>query len=132
MSELCEFIMDKYYSRFMGNKDLIPLPEQMEQAIINHPDKFIVVKDGKIKGVGAFLALSDETFKNLPNIDIADVNVIKELVKEDGKNIHFVLVTADGLSTIMQGLREVISRVNPKTVSWWSPDFKRLHRFYLN
>ena len=122
--------MSSYYAHYKGTRtDVIPTREVIEQALAQHADKF--VKVGNIKGMAVFLTLTDETYERLEEFDISKVETLIPMAQERGENLHFVVVAADGLRTIRKGLRKVIRRLNPKTVSWWSPDFKRLHRFNL-
>ncbi|RTK93056.1 hypothetical protein EKI60_06480 [Candidatus Saccharibacteria bacterium] len=133
MTEVAQYLMDSYYSRYKGSRnDVIPTPDQLEAGIRACPDKVVVVKEGHIKGVAIFLLLTDESYKNLDKVDITQVDVLLRLIPENGKNMHFILLAADSVKTILRGLRTTINKVRPKTVSWWSPDFSKLHRFNLN
>ncbi len=131
MRELIQYLMDNYYAQYRGTRDdVIPTAEQLEAAINNHPDKIIVVRDHiGIKGMSVYLTLSDETYEHLQDTDITQVDVVKELLKERGDNIHFVLLAAGDFRTIINGLKSVIRSRKPKTASWFSPDFKKLHKY---
>jgi len=132
MSDIAEFLITHYYSKYKGErKDIVPTLEQIEQGIANHPDKFVIVADEKIRGVALFLTLSDETYKTLETFDITQVDVLKILLTEFGSNVHFVLLCADGVKTIVRGIKEVKRRVNPKTISWWNPDLSILHKYEI-
>ena len=80
-------------------------------------------------GIGVFLTLNDETYKRLEMIDIRRIDVLQALALEVGRNVHFVLLVAKDLKTIMRGLRQVIRDFKPKTVSWWNPSFSKLHKY---
>lgn len=128
---ISRYLMDNYY-RYCPNSELIPTIEQIEQALSNHPDRIEIVQDEKIHGVAMYVLLSDETYNRLDCIDITNVEVIQALALEYGPNMHFMLLAADSFKTIMTGLRRAIEKHKPHTVSWWSPDFKYLHRYNLN
>ena len=129
---ITKYLFDHYYSHYTGNRlDVIPTPEQIEQAIANHPDKAIVVKDSQIRGIGIFLALTDKTYSFLHNIDIQRIDVLQSLALENGKNFHVVLIAADGYRTL-RIMRKMVLKLKPKTLSWWSPDFKRLHKYEVS
>lgn len=127
---IAEYLMKNYYTH-CPDKNLIPTQEQIDQAVSNHPDKMVIVKDGYIRGAAVFLTLTDETFKRLHMIDITRIDVIQALALENGRNIHFVLVCADGLKTVRIGLRRVIRNFKPKTISWWNPNFTYLHKYEM-
>lgn len=133
MTRVAEFLMKNYYGRYRGTRpDIVPTDEQIDNAIKNHAEKFVVIEDKEIKGVGVFLTLSDETFSKLHELDISKTEVITELIPEHGPNVHFILLSADGIKTILTGLRMVVDRLNPKTVSWWNPEFKKLHIYKIS
>ena len=42
MTEEIDYLMTHYYAHYKdGNPDIVPTREQIEQALTNHPDKFI-------------------------------------------------------------------------------------------
>lgn len=130
MTKLARYLMTNYYAHYKGSRlGIIPDVETLERGLKNHPEKVVVVEDGEIRGVAVFLTLTDETYQSLEEIDITDVEVLKRLIPECGKNVHFILLAADSLKTIRLGLRKTMRSINPKTVSWFSPDMKVLHRF---
>lgn len=132
--EIAQYLEKNYYPKFKGGcpENLIPSTEALVKALDIHKDKVVVVMDKtKIKGVAVFLTLTDESYANLKNTDITDVETLGNLLQEKGSNLHFILLTADGLSTIMAGIRKA-KKLKPRTVSWWSPDMKHLHRYNLN
>lgn len=132
MSELSDFLINNYYSKYHGTRtDIIPTIEQIEEGFIRHKDRFVIVRDDKIRGVAIFLSLSDETYAKLKEYDITKVDVLIRLFEEYGPNVHFVLLCADGTKTIMQGIKEVKKRVKPKTISWWNPDLTYLHKYII-
>ena len=127
-----EYLMNNYYAHYKGNRtDVVPTTEQLDAALRNHPEKVVIV-GYPIKGIGIFLLLTDETYERLIHLDITDMSVLVALALENGKNLHFVLLAADSYQTIRVGMRKVIKEHKPKTISWWSPDFKHLHRYNLN
>ena len=75
------------------------------------------------------MKLTDNTLNaiDLGVISLKDPEVIVKVLEEDGDNIHFIGVLADGLKTVLRGLREVIRKENPKTISWFKPEMDRVH-----
>lgn len=130
MSELSEYLIENYYSKYQGpRQDIIPTVEQIELGYKRFKDNFVIVRDDKIKGVAIFLTLSDKTYMHLKKYDISQIDVLSILLQEHGDNVHFVLLCADGIKTILYGIQEVKKRRNPKTISWWNPDLNKLHKF---
>ena len=127
---ISQYLMREYYSHCQ-DKSLVPTEDEINQALLNHPDKIIIVNDKEIKGIGIFLTLTDETYSRLHLLDIKRIEVIQALALENGKNFHVVLMCADGYKT-MRIMRKMVLKLKPNTISWWSPDFKRLHKYEVN
>lgn len=132
MSLIAEYILNNYYAHYKGNDPIIPTKEQIDLALDNHPDKVVILRDKEIDGVAVFLTLSDETYASLGDFDIRKTEVLVELLHDKGRNIHFILLAAKDLRTIIKGLKSVIKTNNPETVSWWNPSFTKLHRYRIN
>ena len=124
---ITKYLFEHYYSQ-CNRLDLIPTPEQIEQALINHPDKIIIIKDSEIRGMCVFFTLTDKTYSFLHNIDIQRIDTLQALALENGKNFHAVLMVSDGYKTMRSMYRNVM-KLKPKTLSWWNPDFTKLHRY---
>ena len=95
---------------------------QIEKFFDVHKDRVITIYDcGEIKGTAFYFKLYDETLTKIKNreIDLTDINVIKECFEENGDNIHFFSVVADGIKTILQGIKTI--KDEAKTISWFSP-----------
>ena len=132
MTEITDFLMKNYFAKYNGTRtDIVPTVQQLEDGYKTHKDKFVIIKDDKIKGIAIFLTLTDETYKQLKELDITRVDILKMLLKESGQNVHFVLLCAGGIRTILAVGNEVKRRVKPKTVSWWNPSFTKLHQFQV-
>lgn len=85
-------------------------------------------KDGKIFGAAAFLTLTTETFERLKRNEI-DFQIPKHMEqgeKERGEHIHFFAVHTEGADMLRLGIKSIIKRKNPKSVSWTSPKDKKL------
>lgn len=124
---IAEYLLTHYYAH-TNRLDLIPTKEQINQAILNHPEKIVVIRRGQIRGIAFFLTLTDETYNRLETLDITKIPMIQALALENGRNFHFVVLAADGYRTIKLGLRKIM-KLNPKTISWWNPSFTKLHRY---
>lgn len=125
---ISQYLLDNYYVH-CKDRSLVPTSDQITQAISKHPEKMIVIKRKKILGIAFFLTLTDETYKRLELMDIKRMEVLQALVLENGRNIHFVILTADSFKTIRIGLRRLVKSLKPKTVSWWNPEFTKLHKY---
>lgn len=91
-------------------------------------DKVICVREnGNIVGVGLYAKIKDDTLWKIKNgfLDISEPVILNQILSENGNNVHFIGVTANSYRTLSKGLKEVISREHPKTVSWFSKDMKR-------
>jgi hypothetical protein len=132
MTELAEYLMINYYNKYNGSRsDVIPDIDTLECGLKNHSDKIVIIRDEKIKGVAIYLTLSDETYDLMSNLDITRLDILTRLLKEEGRNVHFVLLAAKGINTILLGIKEIKRRLNPRTISWWDPELKRLHKYNL-
>lgn len=133
MIEIAQYLQKHYYAKYDGcPPHLIPDNATLIRSLDLHKDKIVMVTEGKeIKGIAIFLTLSDDSFAKLDTCNIGNIDVLYGLLQEKGSNLHFILLTADGLTTIMQGIRQA-KKLNPKTVSWWNPDRTYLHRYNLN
>jgi len=132
MKDIGEYLMKNYYAKYKGClMDIVPTEEQLELMLDVCAGNTIVIRNAEIEGVGIYLTLTDETFKEIEKHDITDVNELSRMLKERGTNFHFVLLAANGIKTIMLGIEEA-KRRKPKTISWWSPDRKQLHKYHLN
>lgn len=120
--------MKNYYSKYKGNRtDVVPTEFDLERGLEYCADKVVIVRDDKIRGVAIFVTISDHTMSLLRSFDITQVDVIMSLLRERSDNVHFILLCADGQKTIMQGIKQVKDKLNPKTISWWNPDLTKLH-----
>ena len=118
--ELVDFVYDNY-PVIQGQVT----KEQVENLLTIYDRQVIVVKDKEvIKGVGFYFKLSNRTLKEVRNktLDIGNPTNAVYCLKDNGRNIHFVLLVAKKVSVILKGLKEVIRREIPITVSWFSPD----------
>lgn len=87
-----------------------------------HNDKIIVVKNERINAVGFYFRLTDETYNDLKNrkINLITLGVFQKCLEENGKNIHFAFTVANGFRSLREGIREVIRKEKPLTVSWYN------------
>src|SRR3990167_2572207 len=127
MLELCDHILRNYpkLTNRIARWQLLSLLDRNE-------DKVIIVKEnGLIKGSALYLKLTDETLWKLEYgfIDLRNPEIVNQMLKERGDNIHFLYVLANGVRTILKGLREVIKKENPKTVSWYNPEMTKFNKF---
>jgi len=87
----------------------------------------IVVRDGEeIKGLAFYFKLTDETLNKVISgeLSLTAIENINFCLSENGENIHFFLLVADGYKTIMTGIRRMRNE-NIRSVSWFSPNMKQ-------
>lgn len=126
IQEITDYLLDNYYIHYEK-----PDRETLFIALTNHIDKVVTLNNVEgITGVAIYLTLSDETYKDIANIDISSVKTLTALLEEDGNNIHFILVATHGFENIRAGLRDVVSKVRPKTVSWYDI-YGQLHKYSM-
>ena len=125
--KVSEYLINNYYSK-TNRLDIIPTEQQIKQAMLNHPDKIMVIRDSGIKGIAWFLKLTDETYNRLHELDITRIDVLQALSLENGDNLHFILVCGQGFKNIRVGIRRA-KKLGAKTISWWNPSFTKLHRY---
>lgn len=129
MIELSRYIYEHYpniKSKIQYWK-LLSLLDKNEDKII------MVMGNNKILGTALYAKISDE---NLWKIEYGFLNLtkpedVKVILEDNGENIHFLYLLAKSFLIIKKGLSEVIKKENPKTVSWFSPDMKKLNKFEL-
>lgn len=127
-----DFLIKNYFKRYKLEGIQLPSSRDLSKALLMHRDKIVVIrKDLNIVGIGIYLKLSDESYSIITADDIRSVDTMAGYLKENGRNIHFITLTADCLKTILLGLNEVVQKENAKTVSWFSPDMKKLHKYNL-
>ena len=111
------------------------MPEEghLFKALEMNEDKIVVIlKDGEIVGCALYLTLTDDSYKAIDKLNIADTTTLARLLKETGDNLHFIMVAARDMSTIRCGMRKVKREKKPRTVSWWNPNMTKLHRYSGN
>jgi len=80
-------------------------------------------------GFGFFVKLNDEWIKKIRRNPLlpTDPDIMKILLKQNGKNIHFIGVYGNnivrrGLLSMRQGIKEIIKKENPNSISWFNKD----------
>ena len=102
--------------------------EQVRKFWTVYKDKNIVIsEENKIKGIGIYLRLDDETFNlvRLKEIFLNNPETLNFCACQNGQNIHFIMVIADNTKTILKGLKQIFKMENIKTISWFSPNMKQ-------
>ena len=129
MLELAKWI----YENYPGMKRMMPFWKFLS-ILDRYEDRIAVIEDenGKFKGAAIYVRLTDEVLNDilLGNLSMTSVEDMEEILAEEGKNIHFIRVIADGPRTILKGLKQVIAKENPDTVSWYKPDMDGIHFVY--
>lgn len=130
MREIARYLKDNYYTKYAGCPErLIPDEDTLVKALDLHEEKVVVVRDGEdIKGVAVFLTLSDYSYSRIEALNVGDQDTLAALLTERGRNLHFILLTAENIRIILAGIRKA-KALNPKTISWWNPEMTKLHRY---
>lgn len=127
MIELTNHIYDNY----PGMKRMFP-KWKLLSLLDRNEDKIILIEEkGKSIATALYVKLSDKMFSKLKFgfVDVGNSNDIQELLNESGDNIHILYTLSDGFKAIRKGLRKLIEKENPKTISWYEPDLSQLHVF---
>jgi len=134
VSEIGDYLMRNYYNKYNPADYGLPqiTKEMVEMMVEKYADKIVVIRNPDIKGVAVYMTLTDITYENLDLIDLSDPEVIAELLKEEGNNLHFFMVCGSSVKNILQGIREVKRRHKPKTISWFNQDLSYLHKYNMN
>lgn len=124
--EVCNYLKANYYPRYCP--DHTPTDQDLLNALTYFQSNIMVgMRDGKVCGVAIYLTLNDATYENLDSFDLERVDVVARLMEQIGKNIHFILLCTDDKNVLWYGL-SCAKKLNPKTISFWTPDMKRLVR----
>lgn len=133
MRDVVNFLMTNYFPKYRGNMNITPNPDELANGLELYKDNLIVLTNGEvIIGVAFYLTLCDDTYNAMGCIDITNEKAMADLLKEHGDNIHFILVCGSSVKNIMAGIKKVKKQRKPKSISWWSPDMTRLHKYNLN
>ena len=112
------------YDRHPDLKETFPFWKLL--SLLDRYDKNLVYikENGEIKGASIYVMIDDMGLERIKNFvyDIRKLYGIKEILKRDGDNLHFLFVAADDFKIILKGLRKVIKQKNPKTITWFKPD----------
>ena len=116
------------YAKYPGLKDkytftqILSLCDRFEENLI------IIKKGGDIQGVAGYLRLSDLSLSRLyyKVYNISDPSDLNKLMEDRGDNIHFCFVCSTGLNVLREGIKVVIKKESPGTISWFDPKFLSL------
>ena len=80
-------------------------------------------------GVIFFFRLTEESLESIkihPEY-LTYPNVLEKLMEEKGDNIHFVGLYTQGMKSIRNGMKELIEKESPKSVSWWNQEMNKFN-----
>jgi hypothetical protein len=92
-------------------------------------DNVIVVRENdEIVGVAIYLMTDDISIRRVKSYvyRLNNPEHILEIMKRKGDNLHFIGVVAKDVRIILKGLKRVIKKENPKTISWFKPSMSDL------
>lgn len=129
MIEVCDYIHNGY----PGLKHRIAR-WQLLSLLDRNPDKVICVEEeGKIRGAALYLRLEESSLVSLIDgtISLKNPKDIEYLLTEQGPHIHFSHLIANGFKTIRQGLKNIIEKEQPETVSWFDMSMRKIFVYDL-
>lgn len=101
--------------------------KNVEEFIERNIEKVIYIREGiELVGVAVYMLLEDDTISKV----LYDCDYLKKLEnfrkaeKENGDNLHFFTLRANGIRIILKGLKNIMEVKNPKTISWIKPNEK--------
>ena len=129
MIEVLEYIFKK-------NKELSKrFPKWKILSFIDrHQDRIVsIYKKDKIVGFSIYLKLTDETLYKVfcRDFEFKNFEAVDSALKENGRNIHFIMLVSDGIGIIRKGLRNIIKNENPETISWFNREINKLFFYDL-
>ena len=86
-----------------------------------YPNNIMTIKgENGFDGAAFYLRLTDQTLHKilLGDFDFQDEKNIYNALKENGQNIHFLKLVGGKVKIIRDGMKEVIKKENPLTISW--------------
>ena len=129
MTDIVDYLITNYYEKL----GLMYERQYLTYALEKLKDKTIVIRrGGNIVGVAVYLALTNDSYLKFVDRTEYSPNDVDDLSKENGENVHFILVCTNGSDVILEGLKEVIKCHSPRIVSWWNRDRSKLNKYRLN
>lgn len=124
MLDVAEYVY-KNYETLKGSitySQVLSLLDRFDNNII------VMREDDQITGVGIYFMTDDMSMRRIKSYvyRLNNPEHILEIMKRRGDNLHFIGVVAKDTKTILKGLKEVIKREKPKTISWFKPSMSDL------
>jgi len=127
MRDVCEFLMENYYSKYPIEGLTADI---LNQTLERFSNRLIVIHDrGRIVGVAVFVLLDDNQTWMVRDIKDIDIPRLVDMLESCGENLHFLIVATKGYKIIREGLRVAVKKHNPRTISWWNPTTTRFHNY---
>jgi hypothetical protein len=120
MTDIADYIYNNYSKTGISK-------EQLKQLYETCPDKFIVIRNnGSINAIGFYFKLSDKLLEDFKNnrLKVDSAEDIDKCFNSDGDNVLFAFASGD-FKSLRKGVKEVIKKENPKTVSWMKADLSK-------
>lgn len=86
-------------------------------------NNIVIKENNKILGAGFYIRVNDEILNQIEIRKIRNFDTLHHQLNQEGDNIFFPMVIADNTKTILRGLKEVIKKEKPKTISWMRDKF---------
>jgi len=129
MLELCDYI----YYNYPNLKEKFQR-WQILSLLDRNEDKIIYLKErGIFKLASLYVMLTDETYQELleGKLDLRDRQVLSKMLQEKGDNAHALYILTNGFNNIRKGIRILIDREHPKTISWYNPNMSKIMNYKL-
>lgn len=106
--------------------DCINMMERFKDKIISR------IESGSVVFLALYLKLNDVHFNAVKDSikNASTPEFIEKSILNEGDNVHFAIALGNP-KYILNCLKEVIRKENPKTVSWYKPDMKKIHLIKL-
>lgn len=81
-------------------------------------------EDGIIVGCAIYFMLDDLTLKAIREcrVDLRNAEVFASAEKQEGNNMHIFTIRAKSMKIILNGTRDVVRDLKPKTISYFKDD----------
>lgn len=117
-------------NRLREVKDLSELPYEAVEALV---DKMLANGHYIYQGNGFafYIKCSDAALDNLKKDKsiLYNTEKVRELLDGDGPNVHFIGLYGDrqgnGYISILRGLKELVKKERPSSISWFDKEMKR-------
>ena len=98
------------------------VPEWKMMEILERYKKNIIIerRKGKIVGVAIFIKVNDKYIDDIERGEIKYNRIDELFLVPYGNNVLFIGVVADGVRTVLRGLKNIIKKEKPRRLCWYN------------